>query len=758
MHKKRAPISLHFVNAQSLVYLLLISFSKSLFSQNTDLDQILASDGAAGDKFGWDVSLSEDFLVVGCRADTSGAVYVYSKDIDGNWVNEQKLSMPTPGIYDYFGASVSIAGNTIVVGCEFDDELLDDAGAAYVYEVDANGQWNFKQKLMATNPSLSGHFGDVVFNTTDYIVVNAASSSPNNIHDKSVYVFEKNQNGNWYNTQKIDPDIDPNLLWNTSFGNSISMYGDYLAIGEFSYSEIDPNRGAVHIYKKNGFGAWEYNTIIEASDGGDQDYFGKSVSIYDSTLIVGANKVGLEPGSIYVYELDENGIWGNEQKFSTSDNTEEVNFGHSIQIYGDRFIAGALGYPNDSFGAAYVYKKSGNSEWEIEDIYMAFDPSLNDRFGWVVSIFDNEIAIGAPFGNDVNNNIGAVYVKSIDCSFSLECPEDLIIETNAGICEGLAAFDDATLIPDIIDGCGGINISQISGPVINESIEVGSYEISFKAVSAEGISDNCTFSLEVVDNEAPVALCQDLEFVLNPCAEVSIQAEEVDFGSSDACGIASYNLSQTFFDESFIGTNAVELAVTDIHGNTATCNASIAIEAGIQIDASTLISPENITMSYGEPLELSPSIANMDELTFSWYVDGALYCTDCYSISMYPESNAVIELIVEDIEGCFSYADAVALQLLVDYSVHIPSAFSPNYDGVNDLFQAYFSDGVKRVYELQVRDRWGNIVFHQKGDNIGWDGSFRGQEAITGVYNYTLVFSLVNGTEIVETGDVYLMR
>jgi gliding motility-associated-like protein len=755
MNTNKLPRTQDFVFAKSLVLLLFFSFSKSLFSQNINLDKLFASDGATNDYYGRSISLSEEYLVVGAPGvDNIGAFYVYSKDIDGNWSNEQKLSPPSSAFCYKFGASVSIAGNTIVVGSKYDSEVFSAAGAAYVYEVDANGQWNFKQKLMATNPSWNCHFGDVVFNTTDYIVVNAASGYFTNIDDKSVYIFEKNQNGNWYLTQKIDPDFYSYLPMGTSFGNSISMYGDYLAIGEANYGEIGPYRGAVNIYKKNGAGTWEEYSIIVASDGEDHDYFGKSVSIYDSTLVVGAIKVDLEQGSVYVYELDENGNWGNEQKFMDSNNNGS---GISVHIHGDCFIAGALGSPNDSFGAAYVYKRSANSEWAIEDIYMAFDPSLNNRFGWAVSIFDNELAIGAPLGNDVNN-IGAVYVKSFNCSFSLECPENLIIETNTGTCEGLAAFDNASLMPDILDGCCGISLNQINGPANNEPLEVGSYEVSFEAVSAEGITDNCTFSIEVVDNEAPVALCQDLEFILDLCAEVSIQAEEVDFGSSDACGIASYNLSQTFFDESSIGTNPVELAVTDIHGNTATCNASITIEAGMQIDASALISPENITMSYGEPLELSPSIANMDELIFSWYVDGALYCTDCYSISIYPESNAVIKLIVEDIEGCFSYADAVALQLLVDYSVHIPSAFSPNYDGVNDQFQAYFSDGVERAYELQVRDRWGNIVFHQKGDNIAWDGSFRGQEAITGVYNYTLVFSLVNGTEIVETGDVYLMR
>lgn len=333
-----------------------------------------------------------------------------------------------------------------------------------------------------------------------------------------------------------------------------------------------------------------------------------------------------------------------------------------------------------------------------------------------------------------------------------------IHKKNSGACEGLAVFDDATLIPEIIDGCGTINIIQTSGPQHGEIASIGAHEITFEAVSEEGISANCSFFIEVVDNEAPTAYCQDLEFTLDPCEEIVILAEEVDFGSSDACGIASYNLSQTVFDENFIGANPVELAVTDIHGNSATCNAIISIETTFQNDEYTLIEAENITLNYGETMDLTPSIAMQDGWVFSWYVDGTLYCEDCYSTSISPESNVSIELTVQDAENCYTQTDALTIHLRVDYSVHIPTAFSPNYDGANDLFQAYFTDGVERAYELQVRDRWGNIVYHKKGEQIGWDGRFRGEEADTGVYTYALVFSLVNGKEVVETGDVCLVR
>jgi gliding motility-associated-like protein len=765
MHRKKSPKPLYFVYVQSLICLLLFGFSKSLFSQNTALDQILASDGAALDWFGRDISISEDYLVVGAPGamsagnNSAGAIYIYSKDSNCNWVNEQKLITPDNSGNDWFGYSVSISGNTLVVGAPYKDEFVENSGAAYIFELDGNDQWNFKQKLTADDATYFFLFGFSVYNTSDYIAIQAAGNGVSD-NNGTVYLFEKNQNGDWAHTQKIAPNT---ITKSYSFGKSISISGDYLVLGNPSHSDINNNQGAVHIYQKNGVGIWDNETIIIASDGATEDYFSESVSLYENTLVVGApytDDFGENTGSVYLYKSDGNNNWNMEQKILASDEQESAAFGYSVQIHENKFIAGALNHNglSTNAGAAYTYILTENAEWSAAEIYYAFDASTNDSFGHQVGINSKTIAISTQNHDANGENAGAVYISEVNCVFSLECPEKIIIETNASTCEGLLNIDETIFFPENFNRRGNISLSQISGPTPGEILEIGNYEVSFEAITDGDIFDNCTFLIEVADKEAPTALCQDLAFLLNPCEEISILAEDIDFGSSDACGIASYNLSQNVFDENSIGSNSVELTVTDIHGNSASCNASISIESAIQIDASTLISPESITTTYGESVELNPNTANLDELIFSWYVDGTLYCTDCYSISIYPASNALIELLVEHIDGCFAFSDAVSIQLLVDYSIHIPTAFSPNEDGVNDHFKAYFSDGVERAYELQVQDRWGRIVFHQKGDNIFWDGNFRGQKAITGVYNYTMVLKLINETEIVKTGDVCLVR
>ena len=96
--------------------------------------------------------------------------------------------------------------------------------------------------------------------------------------------------------------------------------------------------------------------------------------------------------------------------------------------------------------------------------------------------------------------------------------------------------------------------------------------------------------------------------------------------------------------------------------------------------------------------------------------------------------------------------------LLVDYSIYIPSIFSPNNDGINDRFEACLSDGIETNYEMLIRARWGKVVFNRKGEQMFWDGQFDGKEASPGVYSYFIVLRLVNGEEVLEQGTMCLLR
>ncbi|WKZ74794.1 MAG: gliding motility-associated C-terminal domain-containing protein [Vicingaceae bacterium] len=89
--------------------------------------------------------------------------------------------------------------------------------------------------------------------------------------------------------------------------------------------------------------------------------------------------------------------------------------------------------------------------------------------------------------------------------------------------------------------------------------------------------------------------------------------------------------------------------------------------------------------------------------------------------------------------------------------LNLPTAFSPNADGENDVFRVLGTKYVQSI-ELRVYNRWGQQVFYSNQKEIGWDGTFKGQPAPTGVYAYTLVATLPNGEVITKKGNVTLKR
>lgn len=90
--------------------------------------------------------------------------------------------------------------------------------------------------------------------------------------------------------------------------------------------------------------------------------------------------------------------------------------------------------------------------------------------------------------------------------------------------------------------------------------------------------------------------------------------------------------------------------------------------------------------------------------------------------------------------------------------VYIPNAFSPNNDGVNDIFRPYLQFGAPMDYNLRVFDRWGGLVFESEDYDLGWDGR-RGTEFLNvGAYAYQLRIEQADGTIIERSGEIYLAR
>src|SRR5439155_580953 len=140
--------------------------------------KLTASDGAAGDNFGYSVAMDGDTAVVGSRSDdtpggqNAGSAYVFVRT-GTIWTQQAKLTASDGAAFDLFGQSVAVSGNTDVVGASADDTPAgDDAGSAYVF-VRTGTTWTQRVHLLATDGAATDEFGVSVAVSGDTALVGA---------------------------------------------------------------------------------------------------------------------------------------------------------------------------------------------------------------------------------------------------------------------------------------------------------------------------------------------------------------------------------------------------------------------------------------------------------------------------------------------------------------------------------------------------------------------------------------------------------
>ncbi|WP_025741282.1 HYR domain-containing protein [Aquimarina pacifica] len=157
--------------------------------------------------------------------------------------------------------------------------------------------------------------------------------------------------------------------------------------------------------------------------------------------------------------------------------------------------------------------------------------------------------------------------------------QDITVQLDAS---GNVTITDAQIDNGSADACGldtmVLDINTF------DCTNIGTNTVELTVTDVNGNSDNCTATVTVEDNIAPIVVCQDVTVQLDATGNVTIAATDIDNGSSDACGINTMVLDITDFDCTDIGDNTVELTVTDVNGNTNTCMATVTIESPIEID------------------------------------------------------------------------------------------------------------------------------------------------------------------------------
>ncbi|MEN8928095.1 MAG: gliding motility-associated C-terminal domain-containing protein, partial [Flavobacteriales bacterium] len=117
-------------------------------------------------------------------------------------------------------------------------------------------------------------------------------------------------------------------------------------------------------------------------------------------------------------------------------------------------------------------------------------------------------------------------------------------------------------------------------------------------------------------------------------------------------------------------------------------------------------------------------------------------------------------LVWQYVTNDFGCRDSISKEIYIQFiTSYVPNAFTPNKDGLNEVFMPVVSGHNPEKYEFTVYNKWGEMIFRSKSNTEGWDGTFNGIESPNGIYVWTLVTSSKVGTEsFVDRGHVTLVR
>ena len=277
----------------------------------------------------------------------------------------QKLLVGDGVADDLFGYSVSVFGDTAIIGVPYDDNYK---GSAYAFTRAADGSWSQQQKLQAGDGAIDDNFGNSVSVSGDTAVIGALGADS---WAGAVYAFTRS-GGIWSQQQKLTAK-EGTATDADMFGRSValSLDGNIALVGSGFYAD---EQGAAYIFTRSG-GIWSQQQRLTASDGMAMDGFGCSVSLSSDggTALVGTYGDDSEQGAAYIFTRS-GGIWSQQQKLTAADGAAGDRFGLSVAVFGNTVIVGA--YLDDDkgedSGSAYIFTQEQVSQERINmvPIYM----------------------------------------------------------------------------------------------------------------------------------------------------------------------------------------------------------------------------------------------------------------------------------------------------------------------------------------------------------------------------------------------------
>ncbi|HZW11087.1 MAG TPA: hypothetical protein VFF69_14390 [Phycisphaerales bacterium] len=398
--------------------------------------KLTAPDATASDLFGTRSALDGDILMVSSPGDDGqrGSVHVYRRH-QGGFVHEQKLTASDGGTGDRFGISIDLLGNVAILGADLDDSMGTDSGSAYVFEFNGS-QWIERQKLVPNDGSANDRFGQsACILDAQRVLVSAPYDDGPPTDAGSVYEFRL-VNGAWAQHEKVVPVL---IAESGLFGSGIDAEGDTLVVGAPGWDQSGNDAGALLVFRHNG-SAWQEMQTLFGSDTAAGDQFGLALEIEGEFIMTGAwvhDGSASDAGAAYVFRRRPDGNWEQFARLAPSDLEAGDGFGGVVALEGTTAVISShrADDAGAEVGAAYHYQFDGDMWVQAAKFYPG-DPTGSDGFGVEFALQHPHLVVGAYRHDDPADDAGAAYVFNLDpspISISLHPADEAVPAGNSAI-------------------------------------------------------------------------------------------------------------------------------------------------------------------------------------------------------------------------------------------------------------------------------------------------------------------------------------
>lgn len=391
-------------------------------------------------KFGTSIQSFDDRLVIGSFSEdsvgdwsgaTSGSIHVFIRNEEGMYESTQRFTPDNATDSQAFGFAVTMNKDWIIVGSYNDDQNGENAGAAYAYKWDGE-KYEFIQRVEPSVAHEDQKFGVSVSLYENTLMVAAYRNDTDGV-DQSGAVYEYVlDNGMWSQKSIIKSNEVTQDQW---FGTRVSLYGNILAVASEREKNESSTDGSVYVFE-NVDGTYVFRTRLTAPEGTSGWWFGQSVSVYGDMIAVGARRGTTSygnTGSANLYKLNENNweymetpipaIFENEE-YEGSQYGYRLKLGNGILLVGAPTGKGAVGvfewmseYQQTEKETITVVETEFITVTETETVEVCRSLSVSDESGNNFSVYD---------GNENTGSFDVVCSKQ-DCDWNVSTTSEWIV-------------------------------------------------------------------------------------------------------------------------------------------------------------------------------------------------------------------------------------------------------------------------------------------------------------------------------------------